>query len=215
MERPLTEKKTQGERTLITALLLSSPGPLVTGISAAMSLSTTQIADFLRRSTELVAVFVSWLIYRKLHYTELTTTEQQRWERLADLCVGVAMAGGGVTMLLLARSRLSSYEASGRVSMGLTIAVLGLLTNTWFWLRYRFLAREQADVIIAGQRELYRAKACVDVCVVTALTAVAIAPLHPVTRYVDLVGSITVSAYLLWNGVKMIRPKANLPAGNG
>ena len=57
--------------------------------------------------------------------------------------------------------------------------------------------------MIAGQQQLYRAKVLVDVCVVAALAAVAIAPGHPVTRYVDLLGSVIVAVYLLWNGLRM------------
>lgn len=201
----LPQNKSRGEKTLLTALLLSSPGPLVTGISAAISLSTTQIADFLRRSTELVAIFMSWLIYRKLQNTDLGDGEQLRLERLADLLVGGAMCCGGAIMLMLAIARLSTYEPGGSVALGLVIAVLGLLTNTWFWFRYRALAREQFNAVIAGQRELYRAKSCVDLCVVIALSAVAVAPLHPTTRYVDVLGSMIVACYLLLTGVNMVK----------
>ena len=42
-----------------------------------------------------------------------------------------------------------------------------------------------------------------DLCVVTALAAVAIAPAHPATRYVDILGSVTVAGYLLWSGLRM------------
>ena len=35
-----------------------------------------------------------------------------------------------------------------------------------------------------------------------ALAAVAIAPGHPLTRYVDLVGSLIVAGYLLWSGLR-------------
>lgn len=206
--------KSQGEKTLLTALLLSSPGPLITGISAAISLSTTQLADFLRRSTELVAIFMSWLIYRKLQHADLGAGEQQRLERLSNLLVGGAMGCTGAMMLLLAAVRLSTYKPGGSVTLGLVIAVLGLLTNTWFWFRYRALAREQFDAVIAGQRELYRAKSCVDLCVVIALSAVAVAPLHPATRYVDLLGSVIVACYLLWNGVSMVRQQLKLPMGS-
>jgi divalent metal cation (Fe/Co/Zn/Cd) transporter len=58
--------------------------------------------------------------------------------------------------------------------------------------------------VIAGQQKLYRAKACVDLCVVTALTSVVIAPGHPVTRYIDALGCIIVACYLLYNGFDMI-----------
>lgn len=36
----------------------------------------------------------------------------------------------------------------------------------------------------------------------TALTAVAIAPAHPVTHYVDLLGSVVVVIYLLCSGLR-------------
>jgi len=54
------------EKTLLTALLLSIPGPLVVGLAAVSSHSTTQLADFIRRSVELVALLLSWWVFRKL-----------------------------------------------------------------------------------------------------------------------------------------------------
>ena len=72
----------------------------------------------------------------------------------------------------------------------------------WFWRRYTLMTREHYSSVIASQRDLYRAKACVDLCVVTALAAVAIAPAHPPTRYVDVLGSVTVAGYLLWSGLR-------------
>jgi len=200
------DQRSKSERTLLTALLLSAPGPIVTGISVLFCYSTTQIADFLRRSTELAAIFVSWWIYRKLQRnSELDSAEQGRLEHLANLCVGYAMACTGFMMLIIAAFRLPSYKPTGNVTMGLVIAVLGLLTNTWFWFRYRALIREQFNVIIAAQQKLYRAKSFVDFCVVVALTAIAIAPVHAVTRYVDILGSVIVACYLLWNGFGTIR----------
>jgi len=63
--------------------------------------------------------------------------------------------------------------------------------------------------VIEGQCNLYRAKACVDVAVVTALMSVLIAPSHPVTQYVDAVGCMIVAFYLLYSGIKMIRQIEN------
>lgn len=94
------------------------------------SQSTTQLADFLRRSMELAAIFISWWVFRKLHRNE---------------------------------------------------------------------ALGKAD----------QAKTTVDLCVTAALAAVAIAPAHPATRYIDILGSIVVAVYLLWSG---LRTAQNLPA---
>jgi len=117
--------------------------------------------------------------------------------------VAVAMAGSGLVMLVIALSRISAFEPGGKVMMGLVIAMLGALMNSWFWWRYTVLGREQYSAVIAAQQKLYRAKALVDLCVVTALAAVVIAPFHTATPYVDLVGSIFVASYLLWNGLRM------------
>ena len=191
-------------KVLLTALLLSTPGVVVTGIAALSSYSTTQFADFIRRSMELVAMFISWWVFSQLQREQnLSEANSTRLERTAGLGVAVAMAGSGIVMLVIALSRLSAFEPGGNVKMGLIIAVLGALMNSWFWWRYTILSREQFSAVIAAQQKLYRAKALVDLCVVTALGAVVIAPFHPATPYVDFVGSIFVASYLLWNGLRM------------
>lgn len=202
----MRKNKSKGEKTLFSSLLLSAPGPIVTGISVLLSFSTTQIADFLRRTTELVAIVVAWWVYRKLQRSdEINDIEQARLERLANQYTGGAMACSGVMLFIIAVLQMRSYEPSGNVTMGLVIAVLGVLVNTWFWLRYRTLNREKYDAVIAVQQKLYRAKSCVDFCVVVALTSVAIAPVHPATKYIDILGSIIIAGYLLWNGISTIR----------
>ena len=61
-------KKTQqsGARTLLMSVMLSSPGPIVVGIGLFMGKSSTQLADFVRRSAELCAILVSYFIYRTI-----------------------------------------------------------------------------------------------------------------------------------------------------
>lgn len=194
------------QRTLLTALLLSAPGPIATGIPAIMSHSATQIADFLRRTAELIAIFVSWQVYRKLQGSmEAEENYRSSMEHMANLTVAGAMVCSGFAMLIVGVVRLYVYEASGNVIMGLVISVLGVLTNGWFWIHYRNIAKERFDVIIAGQQKLYRSKTAVDICVVTALTSVTVAPKHPATRYIDAVGCIIVACYLLYSGFDMIR----------
>jgi divalent metal cation (Fe/Co/Zn/Cd) transporter len=206
------EQSSSREKTLLTALLLSAPGPLVTGIAVVTSQSTTQLADFLRRGMELVAIFISWWIFRQLHRNAaLDAAQQARLEHAAGLSIAAAMIFSGVILLAVAVSRMSVFAPGGSVILGLTIAVLGLLTNGWFWRRYRALTREQYSSVIAGQQQLYRAKTSVDLCVVAALAAVAIAPLHPATRYVDLLGSVIVAGYLLWSGLRTAQTHRALP----
>jgi len=197
------EQSSSREKTLLTALLLSLPAPLVTGIAVISSHSTTQLADFIRRTVELLALIISWWIFRQLQRNAvLGEADQARLERAAGLSVAGAMVCSGVVMVIVALSRLSVFEPGGNVTFGLTIAILGMLVNALFWRRYTVLTREHYSTVIAAQRDLYRAKTCVDLCVVAALAAVAIAPAHPATRYVDVLGSVTVAGYLLWSGLR-------------
>jgi divalent metal cation (Fe/Co/Zn/Cd) transporter len=198
------EQATRRERTLLIALLLSLPGPLVTGLAALSSHSTTQLADFIRRSVELVALFLSWWVFYQLQRnTTLDEGGRSRLERTAGLGVAAAMICSGIVMLLVALSRWSVFEPGGAVIPGLVIAFLGLLTNAWFWRRYTLLNHEHYSPVIAAQQKLYRAKASVDLCVVLALAAVTVAPSHPGTHYVDVLGSIIVAGYLFWSGLRL------------
>ncbi len=203
----LTKKQAAGrEKTLLTALLLSMWAPLTTGIAVVMSTSTTQLADFIRRSVELFALFVSWWVFRRLQREkELDTAQKARMEKIAGLCVAIALCFSGIVMLGLTLSRLDTFKPGGNVYLGLTIAVLGLITNGWFWRRYTNLTLEHYNSVIDTQRQLYRAKAFVDLCIIIALTAVAVNPAHPVTRYIDLLGSVAVAGYLLWSGLSTVR----------
>lgn len=232
----------------MAALLLSLWGPLATGLAVVSSHSTTQLADFIRRSVELVALFVSWWVFRHLERQKLgggagrdrpgrstfaprpqrqgrkppwtvawsalrTMGNRAGLERMAGLSVAAAMGCSGLVMLAVATSRFSTFEPGGNVYPGLAIAGLGLLTNAWFWRRYSVMTREHYSPIIAAQRQLYNAKAFVDLCVLVALAAVAIGPAHPATRYVDILGSVAVAFYLLWSVVRTLRTSSGAPAG--
>ncbi len=107
-------------------------------------------------------------------------------------------------------SFLSNHAEKGNVVLSLIIAILGAITNLWFWLRYRKLNREEPNAIIAVQSKLYRAKALVDICVTIALTAIAIAPTSPAAYYLDIIGSVIVAIYLLVNGLMIVFKKSAL-----
>ncbi len=202
-------KQKSGERTLLASVVLSSPGSIVVGIALFFGRSSTQLADFIRRTAELAAIIVSWIVFRIVNKSGgMDVVRKNKLERTANLCVGAAMGLSGAAMIFIA---IFSRDAQkGNVIPGLVIAVLGVTTNSWFWLRYQKLNREKANAILAAQSKLYFAKSIVDACVTTSLTFVAAAPASPIARYVDLAGSIIVAAYLIVNGVVTIRGKDNI-----
>lgn len=198
--------KKSGSRTLLWSVIMSSPGPLVVGLGLMAGRSSTQIADFVRRSSELLAIIMAFVTYK------ITTKDGQedlvkkeKVERFSNLFVGAMMCLGGSIMLLLAF--VSENEDKGNVIPGLTIAVLGVIANTIFWRKYTKLNKQEPNPILAVQARLYRAKSLVDGCVTIALLSVAIAPEAVFSYYLDMIGSVIVAIYLIFCGVQTIRER--------
>ena len=195
--------KKSGSKTLLWSVLMSSPGPLVVGLGLLAGRSSTQIADFVRRSAELLAIIMSFVIYR-ITTKDGTTDEGRkvRLERRSNAFVGAMMCIGGSLMILLAF--MPEQADKGNVIPGLSIAVLGVIANTIFWRKYTRLNRIEPNAILAVQARLYRAKSLVDSCVTIALLSVAIAPASPVSGWLDFIGSVIVAVYLVWCGIRTI-----------
>ena len=193
-----------GKRTLLMSVLMSSPGPLVVGLGLLVGQSSTQLADFVRRSAELLAIILSFVVYTlttKENYTDLE--KKARLERFSNIFVGAAMLLGGIAMLFIAV--FSENTDKGNVIPGLSIAVMGVIANTLFWRKYTRLSRETANPILTVQARLYRAKTIVDSCVTIALATVAIFPQSQAAYYLDIAGSVIVAVYLVYCGAKTIK----------
>ena len=92
------------------------------------------------------------------------------------------------------------------------VALLGVVANTAFFIKYTRLNRAEPNAIIEVQARLYRAKSLVDIRVSVALLSVAIAPESSVSCYLDMIGSAVVALYLLWCGIKTIYDKVKSKA---
>lgn len=181
------------------SVLMSAPGPLVVGLGLLTGRSSTQLADFVRRSAELLAIIASFVTY---NMAEKYGADRGRLERRSNVFVGAMMCLGGAIMLVLAFA--PGAEDKGNVIPGLIIAVLGVIANTLFWRKYSKLNRQEPDPIMAVQSRLYRAKSLVDLCVTVALLSVVIAPESQISRYLDSIGSAVVAVYLCWCGLRTV-----------
>ena len=202
----MNDNKKSGQKTLLWSVLMSSPGPLVVGIGLLMGKSSTQIADFVRRSAELMAIIASYVVFKMTNKDGyVDEVRKQHLERNTDIFVGAAMCLGGSMMLLLAL--LSSNTDVGNVIPGLSIAVMGVIANCIFWRRYNKLGKEGGNSILLVQGKLYRAKTFVDGCVTIALLSVVFFPGTEVSYYLDKIGSVIVALYLIWTGIKTIKER--------
>lgn len=197
------ENTKSGSRTLLLSVLMSAPGPLVVGLGLLAGRSSTQIADFVRRSAELLAIIMSFVVYRiTTKEGSCDETKRNKLERRSNAFVGAMMCLGGGFMVLLAF--LSDNTDKGNVIPGLAIAVMGVIANTAFWIKYTRLNRLEPNAILQVQSRLYRAKALVDSCVTIALLSVVILPGSSVSHWLDFAGSLIVAVYLIYCGVQTI-----------
>jgi divalent metal cation (Fe/Co/Zn/Cd) transporter len=185
--------KESGSKTLLWSVIMSSPGPLVVGLGLLVGRSSTQMADFVRRSAELLAIIMAFVVYRiTAKDGAVDEIRKAELEHKSNAFVGAMMCIGGSFMIALAF--MSEASEKGNVIPGLSIGVMGVIANTIFWRRYARL----------NKARLYRAKSLVDCCVSIALLAVVIAPQSQVAVLLDFVGSIIVAAYLIWCGIQTI-----------
>lgn len=195
--------KKSGAKTLLWSVIMSSPGPLVVGLGLLSGRSTTQIADFVRRSAELLAIIMSFIIYKVTTKDEVCDeNKKQKLERASNIFVGAMMCVGGSFMVLLAF--ISDNKEKGNVIPGLVIAIMGVIANFIFWRKYTRLNKSDPNAILRVQARLYRAKTMVDSCVTIALLSVVIAPKSQISYWLDFIGSLIVATYLIWCGVRTI-----------
>lgn len=202
MSHESTQKKS-GAKTLLWSVIMSAPGPLIIGLGLFVGRSSTQIADFVRRSSELLAIIMAYVVYKITTKDGVCDTKRkEQLEKISNLFVGAMMCLGGSLMLLL--TFVSEQEDKGNVIPGLAIALLGVIANTIFWRKYTKLNRQEPNAILAVQARLYRAKSLVDSCVTIALLSVVLFPASIISYYLDLVGSVIVALYLIWCGIQTI-----------
>ena len=195
--------KKSGAQTLLWSVLMSSPGPLVVGLGLLSGKSSTQIADFIRRSAELLAIIMSFIVFKLTTKDEVCNEEKkQKLERVSNVFVGAMMCVGGIFMIILAF--MTDNSDKGNVIPGLAIAVMGVIANSIFWRKYTHLNKIEPNAILMVQARLYRAKTLVDGCVTIALLSVVIAPATQLSFYLDFIGSLIVAVYLVWCGIRTI-----------
>ena len=199
----MDREKKSGYRTLLLSVLMSSYGPIILGLGLRVGHSSTQIADFTRRTSELLALIVAFMVYAITNRQQGIAEEEKRvLERKGNLFTGAIMCISGLSMLLL--SALSQDTDKGNVIPALVIAFLGVVANCIFWRRYTSLYRKQNNAILGVQARLYGAKTAVDVCVVIALAAVLAFPGTKASFWLDRIGSLFVALYMIRCGIMTI-----------
>ena len=185
------------------SIIMSSPGPLVVGLGLIIGRSSTQIADFVRRSAEFLAIVMSFVVYTvTLKYRDKDDERVRRLEKSANIAFGILIGIAGLVMTFITFALHT--EDKGNIIPALAIALLSASANSVFWVKYTRLHRAGAGAIMAVQARLYRAKTLIDTGVFAILLTILVAPQSGFAHWLDFSGSLLVAIYLTWCGIKTV-----------
>ena len=195
--------KKSGAKTLLMSIIMSSPGPLVVGLGLIIGRSSTQIADFVRRTAEFLAIVMSYVVYTAtLKYRDKDDEKVRRLEKHSNLAFGIMIGLAGLIMTVI--TFVLHTEDKGNIIPALTIALLSASANSLFWIKYTRLHRAGAGAIMVVQARLYRAKTLIDTGISAVLLTILVAPQSDFSHWLDFSGSLLVAIYLTWCGIKTV-----------
>ena len=200
-------KKKTKKNTLLWSVIISTPGPLAVGIGLITGRSSTQMADFIRRSAELLALFVAFFVYKATNKTgDYDRHKKHKLEKESNIFSGSMMCLGGLIMLILAILNDGAERGQGfELFPGICVSTFGAITNIIFWIKYKNLSKSEPNAIFNTQVRLYSSKTMVDSGVALTLLLLLAFPGAFFTHIIDFVGSILVACYVVFCGVNTIR----------
>lgn len=193
------------ERTLLAGWLLALWSPITYGWAAYVGQSTLMMADLLRRSTELVALFLAWAVYRWARKNDVAMSVYTRWETTANLLVAAVMGLSVVVIGIQAYQRFLQPGTLGDLRWGIVLGVLGVMVNGWFWRRHKRYAGESHWPMAESQYRLFRSKALLDAYVVVNLSTAAYVQRQSWGLYVDSLGALVPGAVLAVSAIQILR----------
>ncbi|UMZ73809.1 cation diffusion facilitator family transporter [Natranaerofaba carboxydovora] len=193
------------EKTFRVAWIISLIGSSITVYAYIVSGSATIFADLFRRSTELLSMFISWLIFVKINKKSNIKPVYftSKLENVSGLLISFVMFFSFILISINTIEEFMSPKPVGWIIPGLLLAVFGVIINSYFWRRHTKFSKEESSPIIEAQRRLYRSKTMVDASVVITLITSKIFESYHWHLYIDPIGSVIVAAFILFSAIKV------------
>ena len=199
-------KKDPRLKTLILSVVFSSFGPIVTFIAMMMNSSSTQIADFIRRTVELSVLILALYVYLRIHKKEMGHNIVNKYKvSIYRLLAIVLLLSSFVLFYLFILALINPSIPEGSVWLGLSIAILGVCFNGYFMIRYKKFNHQKESFVMDSQSKMYQAKTLVDLNVVIALSSIIIFRNSTLSYWIDTLGTLFIAVYLLLRAYSIFR----------
>lgn len=209
MEKSYQKKR---ERTLFLSWTLSAWAPFAIGYSFFLSGAATLFADWFRKTIELLALFLSWFIYRKIISTKKPKKEIyiEKLEKKSSLIVALSMLLSFFVITLNSILQIiNPNSGKGDNRLGLLFAIMGSIVNCFFWIRNYSFTKEKKSQLFEAQWKLYRLKTILDFNVIIVLSAGFYIRNQIYISLIDLIGSLFIALFLLISAIKLIKMSHN------
>ena len=203
---PSLEYRLKKENLVLIAVLTTFISLVPTSYAALISNSNTLFADLLRCLGEFFAIVASWVVLIKMSRNETSRFNYGygKLEQLAGIAVAAALFLTFLVSLtsgirgLLVPTKLENAE------FGFVFATLSVAGNAFLWVSNYIADARAPSPIAESQWRLFRAKTCATMVVVTSLgVALAFADSNA-SVYVDPLGSIALSLFMLWQSYTLV-----------
>jgi len=206
LRSPSLEYRLKKENLVLIAVLTTFISLVPTSYAALISNSNTLFADLLRCLGEFFAIVASWVVLIKMSRNETSRFNYGygKLEQLAGIAVAAALFLTFLVSLtsgirgLLVPTKLENAE------FGFVFATLSVAGNAFLWVSNYIADARAPSPIAESQWRLFRAKTCATMVVVTSLgVALAFADSNA-SVYVDPLGSIALSLFMLWQSYTLV-----------
>ncbi len=169
-----------------------------------MNSTSTQLSDFLRRSAELLVLILALVIYNLLK-KDLEESQKHKLRMIMIRSVGGMLLLTSLVLITLAlRNMLNPSIPEGNVWLGLSVALLGVIFNGSFMIRYTLFNRSKQHTVMASQVKLYQTKTLIDISVVISLGAVLLLEANMTTFWIDTIVTVIIAIYLFIRGIMLL-----------
>ena len=194
------------ERSILTSFLLGVVVLIPDIIAVILANSVMLLSDLLKSGSETVATFLSWLAVRKVRQGKTFDYNygQGKLENISSLAVAGAMLLSWMIVTYGAIERFRHPSKIGSIAFALFVTGGSALVNFRIWRNNLKLSRIEASPIIESQWRLYRAKTVANICVVTSLILSAMFREYQWSAYIDPVGALLISGFLLQSAYRVI-----------
>lgn len=207
-----SNQHSQHKELALRIALVSTFLSLIPTIYAAIhSNSIVLTSDLLRCGVEFVAIFLSWIILRRVLSGDKRYYDYGlgKLEQLASIVVASALFISFLVIVFIAINRIYHPVLVENVGFGLILALLSIIGNIWMWTHNRALARKELSPILESQWRLFRAKAAASSVVAVSLLLALAAPSLTWLQYVDPIGSLMLGGFLLYSAVGLFSSSLN------